>query len=116
MLNWLIALVLLALLPLVPAVCAATALAAAVTVGMVRPAPRCPSMRAGFEVAAKFARDTARNGRAEDEGWHRHAEGAESWGGGSMTAAGPVAVVPDSRAARVVAAAGADSLTVMRKL
>lgn len=115
MLSGVIALVLLALLPLVSAVYPAATLTAALTVGMVRAAPRCPSMRAEFDGATKFARDTARNGRAEDKGCHRPAEGAECGDGGSVTPAGLVAAVPDSRAARIVAAAGADSLTVMRK-
>jgi len=115
MLSWLIALLLVALFPLVPAVCPAAPLPAVVTVGVVRAAPRRPSMHAGFEVAAKFSRDTARNSLAEDEGCRGHAEGAECGDGGAVTAAGLAAAVPDSRAARGVAAAGADSLTVMRK-
>ena len=110
MLSWLIALLLVALFPVVPAVCPAAPLPAVVTVGVVRAAPRRPSMRADSDVAIKCARDTARNGRTEDECCRGHAEGAECGDGGRAGSG-----VPESRAARGVAAAGADSLTVMRK-
>ena len=88
MLSWLIALVLLSLFPLVLAVCPAGTLPAVVTVGVVRAAPRRPSMRADSDVAIKCARDAARNGRAEDEEWHRHAEGAECGDGGRAGSGG----------------------------
>jgi hypothetical protein len=95
MLNWLIVLILLVLLPIVPAVRAAAPLPAIVTAGIVVAAPRCRSMRADFDVATSFGRDTARNGRAEAEDRDRLAEGAGCAGGESAPRAGVVVIMSD---------------------
>jgi hypothetical protein len=108
MLNWLLALVLLAPLPLVPAVCPAVPLPAVVTGGMVVVVPCCRSIRADFVVAARFARDTARNGRAEDEDGGGPAEGGGYGDGGPVTPAGVAAVMPDLRAVGIAEPAGVE--------
>ena len=112
MLNWLIALILLALLPIVFAVYPAAPLPAVVAAGMVAAVPSCRSMRVDFVVAARFARDTARNDRAENEDRGGHAARAGFAGDGSATLAGVAADVPDLRAVRIAGSAGVESLTV----
>ena len=95
MLNWLIALILLALLPLVPAVCPGGPLPAGVTAGMVVAVPPCRSVLADFDVATRFDRDTARNGRAENEDRGGRAEGAGCAGGESAPMAVVVVIMSD---------------------
>lgn len=63
-------------------------------------------VRADCAVAARCAGDTARSGRENRDGCA---------GGGSVTAAGVVATLPDVRAVGGVGPPGVDSLTVARK-
>lgn len=98
MLYLLVALILFAL-----AVCPAPAVPAVVTAGMVGAVAPRPSVRTDCTVAARCAKDTARRGRENRDGCA---------GGGSVTAAGVAAIVPDVRVAAVAGAAGVDSLTV----
>lgn len=98
MIHLLVALILFAL-----AVCPAPAVPAVVTAGMVAAVAPCPSVRTDCTVAARCARDTARSGRENRD---------RCAGGGSATAAGVAAIVPDVRVAAVAGAAGVDSLTV----
>jgi len=97
-------LIVLALLALL--VCPAPAVPAVVTAGIVGAVAPCPSVRTDCTVAARCARDTARSGRENRD---------ECAGGGSATAAGVAAIVPDVRVAAVAGAVRVDSLTVARK-
>ena len=115
MLSWLIALILFAL-PLVPLVYPATRFPVVVTAGTVMAAPRCHSMRADFDVATRFARDTARNDRAEGENRDRRAGGVGVADGGSVTPAEVATVVFGSQAMATAGPGSVDSLTVMRML
>lgn len=102
MIYLLVALILFAL-----AVCPAPAVPAVVMAGMVAAVAPCRSVRTDYYVAASCARDTARSGRENRDG---------CTGGGSVTAAGVAAIVPDVRGAAVAGTAGVDSLTVAQML